>query len=415
MGAIDLRYGSSSISIEYPQERFTVLGTECAGKPMSDAAIGEKLEFPVGSDSLDTLGSRVLIVVPDATRDVGCGQVLNVLVRRLIAAGTEPSSITIIFATGIHRAVSEAEKSSILTPFIAQRIKTLSHGPRDLMQIVNAGTTSAGIAVELNRALFEYDHVILIGGVTFHYFAGFTGGRKLVCPGLASSKTTKATHKLAFDCDRKTRRSGVGPGRLDGNAVHEAFVEAAGFAAPAFAINTIVNASGDVVDLYCGNWIASHRAACEAYAAANTIKIAEKRELVIASCGGYPHDIDIIQAHKSLAAAADACVEGGKIILIAECMEGTGRSDFLTWFENEASEQLANRLCDSYHVNGQTAWSLLTKNEKYQVSIMSGMEDDVVRRMRMSPIAPAGIREIIASGEPGYIIPNGAKYLIETL
>src|SRR4029079_4819086 len=129
-------------------------------------------------------------------------------------------------ATGIHRRVTENEKSSILTPFIAQRIKTLDHDLSDLMQIVRLGETSGGIPVELNRALTEHDHVVLVGGVSFHYFAGFTGGRKLVCPGLASSKTVSATHKLAFDCEKENRRDGVGPGLLDGNAVHEAFMEA---------------------------------------------------------------------------------------------------------------------------------------------------------------------------------------------
>src|SRR5688572_4296467 len=244
MPEIHLKYGRGSIPFAFDDGRFTVLGNTYQKSPLSDVQLGSKLDAPIGSKPLEeivTSGETVLFVVPDATRRTACGQVINLLVRRLIAGGTAPHEMNVIFSTGIHRAVTEQEKRDILTPFIAQRIKTLDHDPRDLMQIVRLGETPNGIPVELNRALTAYDHVVLIGGVTFHYFAGFTGGRKLICPGLASAKTVSATHKLAFDCDRKSRREGVGTGRLDGNAVHEAFVAAASFIRPAFSVNTIVN------------------------------------------------------------------------------------------------------------------------------------------------------------------------------
>ena len=247
MAKIDLKYGRTSIPFEYDESRFGILGSTLERPPLSDAGIGAKLDDPVDSPPLEEIvnpGETVLIVVPDATRQTAAGQVVNLIVRRLIANGTTPFEISIIFATGIHRKVTEFERSAILTPFIAQRIKTLDHGPRDLMQIVRMGETSGGIPIELNRALFEHDHVILIGGVTFHYFAGFTGGRKLICPGLASAKTVSGTHKLAFDCETLSRRDGVDTGLLDGNAVNEAFMEAVAKVNPAFAITTVVNDAG---------------------------------------------------------------------------------------------------------------------------------------------------------------------------
>src|SRR5688572_7506727 len=218
--SIDLKYGREAITLRYDSERFEVLGDAVEPPSLSDAEIGERLDRPIGSKQLEEIigaGETVLIVVPDATRQAACGQIVNLLVRRLIAAGTQPFEISIIFATGIHRAVSDEEKQRILTPFIAQRIKTLDHNARDLAQMLRFGETPGGIPVELNRALADFDHVIAIGGVTFHYFAGFTGGRKLICPGLASSRTISATHKLAFDCETQTRRAGVGTGMLDGS------------------------------------------------------------------------------------------------------------------------------------------------------------------------------------------------------
>lgn len=415
MPEILLKYGHLQIPFRYDHGRFEVLGMVEPKSPLSDAEIGDKLDCPIDSKPLEEIvspGESILIVVPDATREVAAGQIVNLLVRRLIANGTTPFEISIIFATGIHRPVTEEERQTILTPFIAQRIKMLDHWPRDLMQIIRLGETSGGIPIELNRALTEHDHVILVGGVRFHYFAGFTGGRKLICPGLASAKTVSATHMLAFDCERKTRREGVNTGLLDGNAVHEAFMEAVAKINPAFAVNTIVNDAGEVIDLFCGNWITSHRAACDAYAAEHTIKIAEKRDLVIVSCGGFPYDINMIQAHKALEAASHACNDGGTIILLAECADGLGRKDFINWFQAENSEDLAAKLCESYQVNGQTAWSLLTKAERFDVKLVSVLAEDDTRRMRLRKIA-----ENIASeteiGATGYVLPCGAKYSIE--
>ncbi len=411
MPTIDLKYGRTSIPIEYDPARFDILTTAVEPPPLSDAEINARLDAPIDTPVIEDIvapGETVLIVVPDATRRTAAGQIVNLLVRRLIANGSAPHEINIIFATGIHRRVTETEKAAILTPFIAQRIKTLDHDPRDLAQIIRLGETSGGIPIELNRALTMYDRIILVGGVNFHYFAGFTGGRKLICPGLASTRTVSGTHKLAFDCTTLYRRTGVDTGVLDGNAVHEAFMEAVAPVAPAFAINTITDEAGEAVDLYCGDWITSHRAACEAFAAEHTVQITERRDVVIASCGGYPHDINLIQAHKTLEASSHACREGGTIFLIAECCDGLGRQDFLNWFTAPNSRDLAARLCEKYQVNCQTAWSLLQKAERFDIRILTTLDDAQTKKMNLtkansSPIVP---------NQRGYIIPNGAKIRI---
>lgn len=420
MPQIELKYGRTTIPFEWESDRLMVLGSGGGWPPLSDVEIGRRFDEPIGSGSIEETvapGETVLIVVPDATRKTACGQMINLLVRRLIATGVNAFDIRIIFATGLHRKVTDAEKAEIVTPFIAQRIKMLDHDPRDLMQIVRVGETSGGIPIELNRALFEHDHVILIGGVSFHYFAGFTGGRKLICPGLASSRTIAGTHKLAFDCEKLARRDDVDTARLDGNAVHEAFVEAAKVVKPTLAITTVVNDSGEASDVFCGDWESSHRAACEAFAKANTVSIEEKRDLVIVSCGGFPHDINMIQAHKALDAATRACKDAGTIVLLAECADGLGRSDFLDWFEATDSRALASSLCEKYQVNGQTAWSLLKKAENFDIRIMSQLPSDVISRMRIQKIGSiAEITKEAALFEGGFIIANGAQtYVRSTL
>lgn len=410
MSAIDLKYGSDVISLEYDERPLKPLGNKIERPALTDVEIGTRLDRPIDSPPIEEIvgpGESVLIVVPDATRRTGCGQLVNLIVRRLIANGSAPHEIRIIFATGIHRKVTETEKSAILTPFIAQRIKTLDHGPRDLMQLARVGK-SFGIPVELNRALLEHDHVILVGGVTFHYFAGFTGGRKLVCPGLASARTIAETHKLAFDCGIRSRRDGVGTGLLEGNAVHEAFVEAAAMIRPAFGVMSIVNSGGDVSGIFCGDWRTSHEAACSAYSDDFAVTIEEKRDLVLVSCGGFPHDINLIQAHKALEAASKACAEGGSIILLAECREGTGRDDFLKWFDEPNSEALAARLCEKYQVNGQTAWSLFGKAERFRIKIVTDLPEAATTKMRLEKIDAAEAIKTV-KGREGYLIADGAR------
>jgi len=411
MAYIDLKYGHTQIPFEFDESRFQILNTCAEQRPLSDIEIGKRLDSPIDAPPLEDIippGETVLIVVPDATREAAAGQIVNLIVRRLISNGTAPFEISIIFATGIHRAVTQMEKERIVTPFVAQRIKMLDHGCRDLMQLQPLGETNSGIPVELNRVLAENDHVIIIGAITFHYFAGFTGGRKLICPGLASSRTILSTHKLAFDCETKDRRVGVGAGLLDGNAVHEAFMQAAALIEPSFAVNSIVNPQGEATEMFCGNWITSHRKACDRFAAENIIEIDEKRDLVIADCGGDPFDINMIQAHKTLDAVTEACTDGGTIVLLAECREGLGHKDFLKWFGSNSND-LSEKLCENYQVNGQTAWSLLKKAERFDVRMMTKLTDNDLRIMKLSRID--NFNKIV--NKNGYIFPNAAKIRIK--
>ena len=414
---VELGYGRGRIGFVDEAERFQVLAPadDVADQPLSDAQLGMLIDDPFDSQTLEDIISpneSVLIVVSDATRATASGQIVNLLVRRLIQLGVAPYDLRIIFATGIHRPVTTEEKRDLLTPFVLQRIRTLDHNAEDAGAHVELGTTERGTPIELNRALVEHDHVILTGAVGFHYFAGFTGGRKSICPGLASARTIAATHLHALDFETGARRAGVGAGRLDGNAVHEECERIAAEVAPSFLLNTWTNEAGRAVRLYAGDWRSAHRLACAEYAEAHTLPIAEKRPLVVASCGGWPHDLNLIQAHKTLDMAAHACTEGGSIILVAECADGLGRADFLRWFDAESSHALAARLREAYAVNGQTAWSLLNKAERFDVHLVSRLEDADVRRMRMTPART--IEDALAQGggdAQGFVMPYGARYM----
>src|SRR5258708_9849370 len=180
MPIIELGYGHSSIKFAYDADRFELLAPiEDTSHPLSDVEIGEAFDAPIDSPALDDViaaGDSVLIVVSDATRATGSARIVNLLVRRLIQNGIQPGEIAVIFATGLHRAVRPQEKAELLTPFIAQRVHTINHDAYDSKQLIQIGVMESGTPIDINRALREFNKVILTGGVGFHYFAGFSGG-----------------------------------------------------------------------------------------------------------------------------------------------------------------------------------------------------------------------------------------------
>ena len=416
MSTIQLGYGHTAIELDYDPTRFEILAPdETDSRPLSDVEVNAALDAPVESPPIEDLiapGDTVLIVTSDATRATGSAQIINLLVRRLIENGIQPGDLAIIFATGLHRAVRPEEKIELLTSFIAQRIRTIDHDATDSAQLIQVGTIADGTPIEVNRALKEFSKVIITGGVGFHYFAGFTGGRKSICPGLAAKRTIESTHMLALDFERGGRRQGVGTGLLDGNAVSEKCEQVAASIDPAFAINAIVNEHGKVEKLFAGNWRMAHRRACEDYLASHSLRIPKKREIVIVSCGGSPYDINMIQAHKALDMAAHACVDGGTIVFLAECADGLGRADFMKWFDSKDSPALEARLRSGYEVNGQTAWALLTKTERFNVRIITNLVNEETTGMRMC--SARSIDEALndaSSTAKGWIMPRGASLL----
>lgn len=201
MTEMQLGYGRGSLSFSFDESRYRILtGEPQVYKPLTDVEIGEALSAPLQSSPIEDLfsaGESVLIVVSDATRATASAQILNLLVRRLIQNGVSPADLAIIFATGIHRPVTPAEKIELLTPFIAQRVRTIDHDAYDSSQLALVGTTDRGTPVEVNRALKDFSHVVMTGAIGFHYFAGFTGGRKSICPGLLSSHDRSHTYARA--------------------------------------------------------------------------------------------------------------------------------------------------------------------------------------------------------------------------
>jgi nickel-dependent lactate racemase len=178
-----------------------------------------------------------------------------------------------------------------------------------------------------------------------------------------------------------------------------------------FLVNTVVNETHQIVAIYAGHWRNAHRKGCEEYKAMNGVGIESRRSFMVISCGGLPSDINLIQSHKAIEHAAAALSEGGTMIVLAECSQGLGRDDFLNWFVPGGVRATALRLVQNYHVNGQTAWGLRSKAERFRIMFVSSLDPSVVRKTGLEPHPSLESALAAATPDRGYVLPHGASIL----
>jgi len=397
---MELKYGSTTFTLDLPPER---LAGVVAPSPIVVA------ESPVNiiEAALDACphflstfrpGEKVVVVTSDITRYTGSEIYLPLLVERLNCQGIADGDIEILIALGIHRKQTEHEHRRIIGPLYG-RIRVSDHDCDDPDMLTCIGTTSSGINVSINRRAVEADHLILTGTIGFHYFAGFGGGRKSVLPGIASRQACMASH---FTVLNPGEGSGKNPlavtGNLEGNPVHQAMVEGCALAKPAFILNTVLAADKRVIAAFAGDWREAHEAGCRFYHDNFAYPLAEKSDLVVASCGGFPKDINLIQAHKSMEYAAQALKPGGVLILLAECRDGFGNGTFFNWFRHKSLETFETALRAQYEINGQTAYSLLQKAQRFRIILVSQFSVGQVEEMGMIPAGTLDEAMALAAG-----------------
>ncbi|WP_026843012.1 nickel-dependent lactate racemase family protein [Citrifermentans bremense] len=361
-------------------------------------------------------GEKVVVVTSDVTRPTGSEVYLPMLVSRLNQAGIRDRDIEIVIALGIHRKQTEAEQRKILGE-VYGRVRVSDHDCDDPGALVYLGETSRGVPVEINRCVAEADRLILTGAITFHYFAGFGGGRKSLLPGVSSRRSCMASHFALLNPEEGSgRHPKAVTGNLEGNPVHEAMLEACGKRPPEFILNTVLGPDKKIVAAFAGDWRDAHLAGCRFYADAFSAPIDELADLVLVSCGGFPKDINLIQAHKSMEYASRALKPGGVMVLLAECRDGYGNATFFNWFGYPTCFELESALRKRYEINGQTAWSVKEKAERFKVVLVSRLPGEEVRTMGMTPAQT--LEEAMSAALPmlpekyrAYVIPEGGNVL----
>jgi nickel-dependent lactate racemase len=205
-------------------------------------------------------------------------------------------------------------------------------------------------------------------------------------------------------------------GNLEGNPVHGAMVEACAMVEPDFILNTVLSPDKRIMAAFAGHWREAHEEGCRYYAERFAWPLREKADLVAVSCGGFPKDINVIQSHKAMEYGSQALKEGGVMVLLAQCRDGYGNATFFDWFRFRELAPFEAHLRSQYEINGQTAYSLLQKTQKFRIILVSDLPPEEVRTMGMTPArtldeAMAQATEMLPVDYTAYVIPEGGTVL----
>ena len=279
------------------------------------------------------------------------------------------------------------------------------------------GRTSNGIHVSINKKAVSADRLILTGAIGFHYFAGFSGGRKSVLPGIASRQACMESHFSVLNpLPGSGKNDHAVTGNLENNPVHQAMLEACSMADPDFIINTVLSPDKRIITAFGGHWKDAHEKGCNFYRQHFAYPLKEKADLVVVSCGGFPKDINLIQTHKSMEYASQALKDHGVMILLAECRDGFGNSTFFSWFRHKQLDTFEEALREQFEINGQTAYSLLQKAQRFRIVLVSEFPGKQVEEMGMLPARNLDeafkiAERFLPEGWRAYVIPEGGSVL----
>lgn len=352
-----------------------------------DGALRSALGRPLGAPALDEALSpdaTVLILVSDITRSGGTDKILPLLLAYLGEAGVARSSTTVLVSRGAHRKLTKEERD-IIGPGGLRGVRIEEHDCDNGDKLSALLLTRSGTPVRTNVALKDADVVILLGPISFHYFAGFGGGRKLVLPGCTDRASITANHRLSLvEGDPVTLHDRCKAGNLDGNPVHEDMCETLEALHGVFAVNFFGDLDGNITFVNAGDPIQSHATACEAYRDVYLCETGELYDVMILSAGGFPYDINLLQSHKGLRHAAGALKPGAAVLYFAQCEEGIGSTSFESALKIN-KEEFLKTAHENYDLNNQAAVSLHDLTGRFEVGMVSTMNVDVLLSIGIKP------------------------------
>lgn len=378
MTDLALGYGHESIELSVPSSvSYDMLKAQPLSSVSLERAFDEAWAHP--HDMTDPLavfapGDRVAIVVNDHTRPTPTRDLLEQLWNR-IKDRISSDRITIVVGTGTHRAPTESELESMLGPFRSVfdvRIHDCDH------DLVAVGTTSRGTQVLVNRVIAEADRVIAIGHIGSHYYAGYSGGRKGILPGVAGRATIEANHAQFTDPQSR-------PCLYQGNPVSDEMVEAASMVPFSLTVDVALASDGGVAGIFIGDPEAAHAAGRAFWDAHFQAPFSAPYDVVIASAGGHPKDINLYQSHKALYNAMRTVRDGGILYLAAACPDGIGQSVFADWVHRcprpEDVAPLYER--EGFVLGGHKALYLAQDAQRATIFLHSEIDDETVRQFYM--------------------------------
>ncbi|MDX2039012.1 MAG: nickel-dependent lactate racemase [Isosphaeraceae bacterium] len=386
---LTLDYGRVGLPIELPADRVVGPLEIKAATPLDDpeAAVAEKLAHPTGTAPLADLArgrKNACIVVCDITRPVPNPIILRPMLRTLHDAGIPRESILLLVATGLHRPSTPAERIEMLSEEIATTYRVEDHYGTRIEEHTYLGTTENGVPAWIDTRYVEADLKITVGLIEPHLMAGYSGGRKLICPGIAALETVKVWHGPRFlehpkaDC-----------GFLEGNPVHEENTRIAKMAGCDFIVNVTLDAKRRVTSVVAGDMEQAFLEGVDFVRGIVTAPVKEEVDIVVTSAAGYPLDTTFYQAVKGMTGCLPIVKQGGTIILAASLSEGVGSPEFQSLFhENSSLEGFMTRILGrDYFVMDQWQVEELAKvRRKVKVKVVSdGLSAEVLRSCFVEP------------------------------
>ena len=374
-----LKFGRKKISVKLnPQNVICELR---AGK-LSETVNGRDeiiraLLNPIGSQTLDRIVSsdnKICIVTSDITRPCPTSLMLPPVLDILFKSGIPYENISVVFGLGSHRKHTEEEMKKLVGEDIYRLIRVEDSNPDD---VICLGTTSRGTPVNITRSVANADKIICFGNIEMHYFAGYSGGSKAIMPGVSDRNAIQANHSRMVEENSRC-------GEIEKNNVRLDIEEAADICGIDFILNVILDENKNILKAVAGDRISAHREGCEFLDSIYKIKIPELADIVIASAGGFPKDINIYQAQKALDNAKHAVKDKGTIILLADCIEGYGEEVFEKWLLNaKTSDELISRIQKEFELGGHKAAAIAMVLNKCDVYFVSSLNKEIVEKTFM--------------------------------
>ena len=340
-----LDYGEHGLDVEVPAEARLLDMADVPALEDVDARLEQALQSPIGTPSLARLArgrASACVVISDITRPVPNAVILPPLLRALEEAGIERGNITILVGTGLHRPNEGEELVRLVGPRVAAAYRIENHRARDRQSLVHLGRTSAGAPIWINRLYVEADLRIATSLIEPHLMAGYSGGRKAVCPGIAGVDTMRVLHGPELMGHPRSAE-----GVIEGNPFHRQALEVALRAGVDFTLNVSMNHRREVTGVFAGDLQRAHAEGVAFVEAGASAWVEEPVPIVVTTSAGYPLDLTFYQAVKGLTAVLPVVADGGTIVLAARCAEGLGSPEFIQLLEEtESAAAFEERLGD---------------------------------------------------------------------
>ena len=416
MTSVALSYGRGQVEVPLAGATFLGILAPKAAPPIErpEEAIRNCLRAPNAGPPLKqaaTGGRNAAVLVSARDRVTGSDVFVTVVADELNAAGIPDEAITVYIASGTHQKQTAEDIRGLLGSEGVERLRCVQHDPKDADNLVHLGTTSLGTPIRINRVVHQTDVKILTGRITHHYFAGFSGGRKAIAPGVSSFETITANHRRVMRSDGCGRDVRARAGNLVDNPIHLDMLEIAHQASPTFCLNTVLNVGHEITHVFAGDYLAVHADGSRLVDTLFRVQPSMPADIVVASCGGWPYDISFMQVIKTIVSAEAAVRDGGVLIVLGECERGLEQG-FREWFQIPTREELNRAVLASYNLKGHNSYWIREIQARIRLVLVSRLPDSDVEALGCSPARSASdamriARDLVGGAPSIAAVPYG--------